>query len=202
MRIIILLLLLISGFNLRSQELTKATRTQSTLSFSHVGDSIIKLINPQNSVIIKTPENYREFYITKVDNNYSGYLIKNLENDMLPKIESTQPMLTEIFTFDADVIYQNLLKKNLNYIIQLTEDEIQKKNDKAKQKSKKHYLSYSLPKASHDAMVTIIINGPQSKSATYRWVLIDAEDLHHVSALKIFYDVQQYLAVTFKEAYK
>lgn len=191
----ILLLLFVLSHNLHSQ-VTNVTKTQSTANFMHVCDSVVKLTDPQNSVIVKTQEGYCEFYITKAGSHYNGYFIKNLtEEGMPPPFQEGKPIITEIITFDADAIYQDLVKKNVNNIVQLTEDDIQK------QKSGRKNIAYSIPRASHDAKVTIIINGPQPKYASYSWGLIQNKDWHNVAVLKTFYNIQQYLISTFKAYY-
>jgi len=133
-------------------------------NFKTVEDSIIKKINPSNTIIYKTCEGISVFYIIKKNSQWTGYFIKNIETDLtFPTIDTLKngeivkykPFLTELYVFNADSLFQLLVKNNIYKVKQLSEDSIQLKlsyNDK-----KKNVATFqSLPYNSHDCNKTII----------------------------------------------
>ena len=179
------------------QILVNPKLTKTTSDFTTIQDSIVKLVNKTNSIIIKTCDGYSEFYLTKDSINWEGHFIQSLiRGDVAPPpidyvVEGitykSKPILTSIVSFNADTLYEILLKNNINSIKQLTEGEIGDIFSKA-QKSKVKNMHYSLPVSSHDCDMTININS--AKQASYRNILVNEKRLHCILTLKIFYNIQ------------
>ncbi|MCS3802135.1 hypothetical protein [Niastella sp. OAS944] len=172
--------------------------------FSEVEDSIAKTINLQNTIIYKICEGYSSFYFIQENLLWKGYFIKSLqpiEGIPFPSTIDTlengaivefKPYNSELLVFNADSIVKRLLQNNITNIIQISEDALQAKLIK-KGKKKNEHIIQSLPYASHDCNGTIIIYGPKNISATYRGALIEAENLHIIPTLRIFYETKQIL---------
>jgi hypothetical protein len=171
--------------------------------FKEVEDSIAAKINPQNTIVYKTCEGASSFYFIRNNLHWTGYYISTLLVDGLPHptvidtlengdIVTYEPSRTELVVFNADSIVNILFQNHITNITQLSEEAIQAKLIK-KGKRKGEYTMQSLPYSSHDCNETITIYGPKYISATYRWSLVEAENLHIIPALKIFYDTKEIL---------
>jgi len=171
--------------------------------FKEVEDSIAQKINPQNTIVYKTCEGASSFYFIQENLHWEGYYITTLLIDGIPlppivdtldngKIVEYETYKTELLVFNADSIVNMLFQNNITNITQLSEEAIQAKLIK-KGKRKNEYTFQSLPVASHDCNATIIIYGQKNISATYRWSLVESEDLHKIPVLKIFYVTKQIL---------
>ena len=176
---------------------------QSYRSFNEVEDSIAHTINLQNTIIYKTCEGHSSFYLIQENLHWTGYFIKTLLIDGLPlpteidtlkngDIVEYKPYNTALLVFNADSIVKVLFQNNITNITQISEDAIQAKLIKQAKRKKEHVI-YSLPQASHDCNGTITIYGPKNISATYRWALIEAENLHIIPTLRIFYETKRIL---------
>jgi hypothetical protein len=177
-------------------------------NFKTVEDSISKQINPINTLIYKTCDDYRAFYFIKDSIQWTGYFIKNLEIDgLIPPTEvdlsgkERKPFLTELYVFKADSLYLQLVKNGIYKVRQISEDSIQTKLIK-KTKKKNVMTVLSLPQRSHDCYETIIIYGKENKIVSYRGALIEFEELHIIPTLKIFYESEQTLINATKHYYR
>jgi hypothetical protein len=180
--------------------------------FKSVEDSIAKKINPFNTLIYKTCEKNRAFYFIKNHSNWIGYFIKNLiTDDLIPpstvdtlkngEIVKYKPHLTELSIFNADSLYQLLLINNIYSVQQISEDSIRAR---LIQKDNKKNLTFyrSLPERSHECNATIVIYGQKNEAVTYRGALIESEDLHFITTLRIFYITEQILINATKNYYR
>jgi hypothetical protein len=175
---------------------------QTTSNFSTVKDSILKLTNPNNTFIIKTCDEYREFYVTKNNIGWTCYFLKNLKKFGLiePRFEidkngnarQIEPFLTSIITFDADSLTRNLYKMNFDKVVQMTDSTIEIDYNKRIQKKDKNIM-HSLPYSSHDCYMSITTINPNPFFVQYRTALLEDSDFHFIPSLKIFYDVRTYL---------
>lgn len=178
-------------------------------SFNELEDSIANKINLQNTIIYKTCEGYSSFYFIQENLHWTGYFIKSLQpiyDVPYPTIIDTlengdivefKPYNSELLVFNADSIVKRLFQNNITHITQMSEDAIQAKLIK-KGKKKNEDISQCLPQASHDCNGTITIYGQKNISATYRGVLIEAEILHIIPTLRIFYETKRLLLNTTK----
>ncbi len=199
--ILILILAIQAGF---SQTINSDKSYQLHESFKTVEDSITKKINPINTLIYKTCDDYRAFYFIKDSIQWTGYFIKNLETT--PKIvyssdKEYKPFLTELYVFNADSLHLQLVKNDIYKVQQISEESIQKKLSK-KTKKKNVMTVQSLPQKSHDCYETIIIYGKEKKIVTYRGALIESEELHIIPTLKIFYESEQTIINSTKNYYR
>lgn len=176
---------------------------QSYRSFNEVEDSISHTINLQNTIIYKTCEGHSSFYFIQENLHWTGYFIKTLLIDGLPlpteidtlkngDVVEYKPYNTELLVFNADSIVKMLFQNNITNITQISEDAIRAKLIK-KGKRKNEHIIQSLPYSAHDCNGTITIYGQKNVSATYRGALIEAENLHKIPTLRIFYETKHFL---------
>lgn len=212
MRIISVLIFILTTQLSFGQTSDKVKYVQLYDVFETVEDSISKKINPKNTIVYKTCENYRTYYFIKEGFHWTGYFIKNLMTDGLygPTINDTlkngeiityKPYATELSVFNADTLVELLIKNQITKIQQISEDSIQAKFIR-KGKKRTEFVIQSLPVASHDCNGTIIIYGQNIKSVTYRGVLIETEDMHIIPTLKIFYLTKQILIKRTRNYYR
>ena len=203
MRIVTVLIFLLTTHLSFGQTSNPVKYVQLYDIFKTIEDSISKKINPTNTIVYKTCEDYRAYYFIKDGPHWTGYFIKILLINGLygPIITDTlkngeiityKPYATELSVFNADSLVELLIRNQINNIQQISEDSIQKKFIR-KGKKKNEFITQSLPVASHDCNGTIIIYGQNIKSVTYRGVLIETEDMHIIPTLKIFYLTKQIL---------
>jgi hypothetical protein len=163
-----------------------------------VRDSVLGSLYPEDLLIIKTCEGYREFFFNKENNHWRGYLLKNLEmmgGIMPPHEENEKVILVEIMTFDADKLYASLQKYKLDKLKQLSNDQLME----PKKVSKNTYMSTSLPVASHDCNFTII--NQKNHAVTYTNVIIAEERLQRIPDIKKIHTLYEYLKAEFKAYY-
>lgn len=197
------------GQVLTNPKLTNPKLTKTTSDFATIQDSILKLLNKSNSIIIKTCEGYSEFFLTKDSIHWKGHLIQSqiiggLNPPTIGYVENgityeSKPILTVIVSFEADTLYTILQKNNINSIKQLSEGDIETIFNKA-QKSKNKNIHYVLPASSHDCNMTININN--ARQVSFRNVLVTEKTLHCISTLKIFYNIQILLYEIFRNYYR
>lgn len=167
--------------------------------FKNIQDSIQKIANQPNSIIIKRCENNKELYLIKNGNNWKGIQITELKMGgiYLPDIEFSdidgnkhieKSIKTKIIQFNADSLYRKLVDKNIYNIKQLTEDSIQALYSKEKSKNLKTKkgtkIIYSLPSYSHYCVVSIEISNNSEKTiTTYKSSVLYEEELNFISEL-------------------
>jgi len=174
-------------------------KTATTQKFAVVCDSVSKLINPNNLIIVKNCDDYDAFYLSNDSLHPKGYYIKNLESMMSPPdLVDGKPILAELTVFDTDNVYKNLVKRKIYSIKQFSEHELEQIYTKPKQKDRKYHTVYGLPHASHDCDMTIIIRGSKNISATYRNAIIISAETDRIEVIKIFYDIKMYLSQLIK----
>ena len=184
------------------QILTDPKLTKTTSNFAIVQDSIVKLLSKTNSIIIKTCDDYSEFYLTKDSLNWKGHFIKSLlVGGVTPSAfgvkdgiaYESKPMLTLLISFNADSLYKLLVKNKINNIKQLTEGELENTFNQV-QKSPGKNMRYGLPGSSHDCNMTIVLKTNNTKQVSYRNVLVSEKKLHSILTLKTFYKIRELLA--------
>ena len=174
-------------------------KTATTQKFAVVCDSVSKLINPNNLILVKNCDDYDAFYLSNDSLHPKGYYIKNLESMMSPPdLVDGKPILAELTVFDADKVYKDLVKRKIYSIKQFSENELEEIYSRPKQKDRKYHTVYGLPHASHDCDMTIIIRGSKNISATYRYVIIISTETNSIEVIKTFYDIKMYLSQLFQ----
>ena len=209
MRAIQLFILFFGTRTAFTQTINPNKRYQFYKSYKEVEDSIATRINLQNTIIYKTCEKYRSFYLIQENAHWTGYFIKNLQRDIhLPTIYDTlengdiieyKEYQTELTVFNADSTVKRLFQHHINDIHQISEEAIQVKLIR---KGKNVLIIESLPEASHDCNGTIMIYGQKNISASFRGILINSENLHIIPTLRIFYETQQILINSVNNYYR
>lgn len=176
--------------------------------FETVEDSLLKIINPANTIIYKTCEGFRSFYFIKEGSYWKGYYLKNLIIDGLipPSVMDTvggdvivglPSYLTELSVFNADSLYALLVKNKVYDIKQLHDEEVIKAYGKANHVKENEF--YALPFSDHDCYATIIIYGMNNKAISYSNDRVGTKELHSIPSIKTFYDVKNILAESCRE---
>ena len=208
MKTIILLILILSIQTGFTQTINSVKIYQFHGDFKTIEDSISKKINPKNTLVYETCDEYMTFYFIKDSIHWTGYFIKNLAiggvyqpGTIDSSGKESKPFLTELSIFNADSLYLRLVKNDIYKVQQISEDSIQIKLSK-KSNKKNAITVQGLPFSSHDCYSTIAIYGKENKIVNYRRALIESEELHIIPTLKIFYESEQTLINATKNYYR
>lgn len=184
------------------QNLPNEIKTETFSNYDFVQDSIKKLINKTNSIVIETCSEFGAFFIIKDSSTWKGYFIVSLaKGGVIPSdigyIENgvhyvKKAMRTSILTFDADTLYNKLVESKVYKIKQLTQKQLEDKYNEAF-KSEDKNLRYGLPSSSHDCNMTISTFGKTTKHISYSNTIVDQKQLQKLPTIKIFYSIRKLL---------
>lgn len=203
------LFLLLCSRSTPAQVLSDVSVMKSTKDFNAVRDSILTLTNPSSTISLKTCEGYREFYLSKQDGHWYGFFVKNLNGALLIPhrvyadedgvVHEEKHYRTSLLSFHADSLYGLLVKAKLDSITQLTEDVIRRKYSEYVKKPGKHRM-IGLPAGSQDCDMTVRVDGPIKRSATYRgsWIDVESVEILQIPTLQIFHDIRNLLEKAFE----
>ncbi len=187
---------------LLGQNLPNEIKTETFSDYNFVRDSIDKIINKNNSIIIETCSGFSSFFITKDTSTWRGYFIVSLAKGGVPigDIGYTEngvyhvqkSMRTLILSFNADSLYKNLIDYKINSVKQLTQKQLEDKYNESF-KSEDKNLRYGLPASSHDCNMTISIFSKTTKHISYSNTIVDQKQLQKLPTIKIFYRTRKLL---------
>ena len=184
------------------QNLSNEIKTETFSNYDFVQDSIKKLINKTNSIVIETCSGFSAFFLIKDSSTWKGYFIISLaKGGVIPgDIGYTEngvtyvkkAMRTLILSFNADSLYKKLFENKIYEIKQLTQKQLEDKYNEAF-KSKDKNLRYGLPSSSHDCNMTISTFGKIVKYSSYSNTIIEQKQLQKLSTIKIFFRIRTIL---------
>ncbi len=184
------------------QNLPNEIKAETFSDYTLVRDSIDKLTNKTNSIIIETCSGFSSFFLTKDSSAWKGYFIVSLAKNGVPigDIGYTEngvyhvqkSMRTLILKFNADSLYKDLVARKIYSIKQLTQKQLEDKYNEAF-KSEDKNLRYGLPSSSHDCNMTISTFGKTAKHISYSNTIVNQKQLQKLSTIKIFYKIRELL---------
>lgn len=197
----VILFIFLANFSF-GQQLTNEIKTETSKDYDFVYDSVARIINKTNSIIIETCSGFSAFFITKDSSNWKGfYIISLAKGGIVPPdigyVENgvnhiEKAMRTFIMTFNADTLYKELIKNKIYNVKQLTDKQLEDKyNEQFKSEDKN--IRYGLPSSSHDCNITISTFGKVRKNVSYSNTIIDQKQLQKLPTIKIFKSIRKLL---------
>jgi hypothetical protein len=174
------------------QVISKSKLSKTSTAFYTIRDSILRLTDKKVLISITPCEGVAEFCLAKDSLRWTGYYIKNLDEEgmsykrvLIGSGEETKPMKTAIMVFDADSLYAQLVALKIYTIKQLSVDAIRNTI------SKHTKQEYRIIASSHDCDMTIQLYGSQQKTIAYaRSSFVDNPETYSIPSIKICHRIE------------